>query len=316
MGQESPACHDFGWFCQGNHIISRANSWKTSHVNQHWHWLGALKNDTWGWFDNNFILGVGKEDFSIVGRRLLKLWVLVVSQCRCFGVFYWCIWQGALWVTVGFDAQIPPLPKNHYRKIAKTKNTNFLQGKAFDGKPWKSPRDSRQTMMVSDATLKPCIFQMQQATKTGVGKWKRRGGGYFFFFPLGAAFLHTGMSLCCPISFFSSTPTPQRTRRGKSPPKPTWPSCKSTTGEHIGGPCNHLAGFGNFFPIILVLCDAFWGVTWAVGANFSEAGSDAFNWLRSFAASQCPLLANPICSRHQLSWKNECNGVTCHRQIK
>lgn len=73
VGQESPACHDFGWFCQGNHIISRANSWKTSHVNQHWHWLGALKNDMWGWFDNNFILGVGKEDFSIVGRRLLKL---------------------------------------------------------------------------------------------------------------------------------------------------------------------------------------------------------------------------------------------------
>lgn len=148
MGQESPACHDFGWFCQGNHIISRANSWKTSHVNQHWHWLGALKNDTWGWFDNSFVLGVGKEDFSVVGRRLLKLWVLVVSQCRCFGVFYWCIWQGALWVTVGFEAQIPPLPKNFMGKSLKQKIlTSFKEkplmeslGKALGtaGKPWRS----------------------------------------------------------------------------------------------------------------------------------------------------------------------------------
>lgn len=71
VGWKSPADHDFGWFSQGNLIFGGETAGKQV-VTQHWYWLVALKNDTWGWLDNNFIFGVGKEDFSMVGKRLVK----------------------------------------------------------------------------------------------------------------------------------------------------------------------------------------------------------------------------------------------------
>lgn len=80
MGWGSPARYEFGWLSQGNPAILGANSWKTSHGNQHWRWPGAAKNPTWGWFDNIFIFGVAREDFSTVGRELLEVW----SADGCF----------------------------------------------------------------------------------------------------------------------------------------------------------------------------------------------------------------------------------------
>lgn len=74
---------------KSHHFTSiQANSWKTSHGNCHW--LGAPKHDMWHWFDNNFILGLEK---SILAQLEGGCWSfeLVVSQCRCFGVFYWCL---------------------------------------------------------------------------------------------------------------------------------------------------------------------------------------------------------------------------------
>lgn len=82
-GSESPVFFDFGWFCQGNHIVLGANSWKTDNC----YWLETPKHGILGWFDNNFISGDGKEHFSMVGRRLLKLWVLVVPSADVGGCF-------------------------------------------------------------------------------------------------------------------------------------------------------------------------------------------------------------------------------------
>lgn len=200
MGQESPACHDFGWFCQGNHIISRANSWKTSHVNQHWHWLGALKNGMWGWFDNNFILGVGKEDFSIVGRRLLKLWVLVVSQCRCFGVFYWCKehcgWQ---WVLT---------PKSHlYQKtiIGKSLKQKILT--SFKEKPLmeslgKAPGTAGKPWWSQMPPLSLASFRCNKPPKLGWENEKEGGGAYFFFSTGGCLFAHRDVIVLPHLFFF------------------------------------------------------------------------------------------------------------------
>lgn len=62
-----------------------AKSWKTGHGNCQW--FGAPKHGMWACFDNNFTSGVGKEHFNTVGRRLLKLSVLVLPSADVSGCF-------------------------------------------------------------------------------------------------------------------------------------------------------------------------------------------------------------------------------------
>lgn len=85
----------------------------------------------WDWFDNNFISRVGKEHFSTVGRRLLKLWVLVVPSADVSG-----IWRTNTTFTNHHTAKLLEL-KKHQKHFHSRKSICWKDLKIdISGKSW------------------------------------------------------------------------------------------------------------------------------------------------------------------------------------